>query len=695
MKKFYTGVVKCRKAIMVLFIAAAIAGLFLSRLVSVNYDITDYLPPDSPSTVALDVMGEEFDGGIPNARVMIRDVSVVQALEYKEKLKQIDGVQEVTWLDDVVDVREPLETQETDTVEAYYKDDTALFTVTVEEEKRLEAVEAMRELVGENGALTGNAVSTATATTDTVAEISRIVVVAVLFVLLVLILTTNSWVEPLIVLGGLGVAILINNGSNLIFGEISFVTNAAGSILQLAVSLDYSVFLIHRFEECRKTNPNVEEAMVDALCKSTGSILSSGLTTVIGFVALCLMRFLLGPDLGLALAKGVALSLITVFIFMPALILSLHKLMDKTRHKNFMPSFRGFGRLVQKLMLPLVCVFLVLVVPSYLASNSNSYYYGSSHMFNEETRMGKDIAQVEAVFGQSDSYVLLVPAGQTAVEKELSDELHTLPEITGIISYVDMAGSEIPTEFLDADTLAQLQSDNYSRMVLSVDADYEGEETFRLVEQIREIAEKYYPGTYYLAGEGVSSYDLMNTVTADMVKVNAIAIGAVLVVLLILQKSIVLPVILVLCIETAIWINLSIPYFAGDIVFYIAYLIISSIQLGATVDYAILFSDRYREARLTYSKKDAIVETVSAVTVSVLTSGSVLTVVGFLLGKMSSNGLLAQLGMFLGVGAICSLVIVLFVLPGFLYLLDGLFIKKSAKEHKPRAHAKKHDVQAG
>lgn len=695
MKKFYTGVVKCRKAILVLFIAAAIAGLFFSRLVSVNYDITDYLPPDSPSTVALDVMGEEFDGGIPNARVMIRDVSVVQALEYKEKLKQIDGVQEVTWLDDVVDVREPLEMQETDTVEAYYKDDTALFTVTVEEEKRLEAVEAMRELVGENGALTGNAVSTATATTDTVVEISRIVVVAVLFVLLVLILTTNSWVEPLIVLGGLGVAILINNGSNLIFGEISFVTNAAGSILQLAVSLDYSVFLIHRFEECRQTNPDVEEAMVDALCKSTGSILSSGLTTVIGFVALCLMRFLLGPDLGLALAKGVALSLVTVFIFMPALILSLHKLMDKTRHKDFMPSFRGFGRLVQKMMLPLVCVFLVLVVPSYLASNSNSYYYGSSHMFNEETRMGKDIAQVEAVFGQSDSYVLLVPTGQTAVEKELSDELHTLPEITGIISYVDMAGSEIPTEFLDADTLAQLQSDNYSRMVLSVDADYEGEETFRLVEQIREIAEKYYPGTYYLAGEGVSSYDLMNTVTADMVKVNAIAIGAVLVVLLILQKSIVLPVILVLCIETAIWINLSIPYFAGDIVFYIAYLIISSIQLGATVDYAILFSDRYREARVTHSKKDAIVETISAVMVSVLTSGSVLTVVGFLLGKMSSNGLLAQLGMFLGVGAICSLVIVLFVLPGFLYLLDGLFMKKGAKEHKSRAHAKKHDVQAG
>lgn len=679
MKKFYSSVVNHRKLVMALFILAAVVCLFLNQFVSVNYDINDYLPMDSASTVAIDVMEEEFDGGIPNARVMVADVSIAEALEYKEILKKVEGVQEVTWLDDSLDVTIPLETQDQDTVETYYIEGTALFTVTIESSKRVEAVEAIREIIGDDNAMTGAAVSTATATTSTVAEIMVIAAFAVAFVLVVLIFTTTSWIEPLIVLGGLGIAIAINGGTNLIFGEISFVTNAAGSILQLAVSLDYSVFLIHRFEECLLENKNEKEAMVDALCKSTGSILSSGLTTVIGFLALVLMRFRIGSDLGLALAKGVALSLLTVFLFMPCLILAMHKWMLKTHHKLLVPSFYKFGRLVQKIMLPMVLIFVVVVAPAYLASNSNSYYYGASHMFGEDTKMGQDIAQVESVFGKSDNYVLLVPKGNRAYEKALSDELHTLDQITSVISYVDMAGSEIPEEYLDEDTLALLESEQYSRMVLSINADYEGDETFDLVEKIREIAQDYYPDTYYLAGEGVSTYDLMDTVTADMIKVNALAIGAVLVVLLVLQKSVTLPVVLVLSIETAIWLNLSVPYFSGSRVFYIAYLIISSIQLGATVDYAILLSDRYCESRLTHSKKESIPDTISAVSVSILTSGSVLTVVGFLLGKLSSNALLGQLGMFLGIGALFSLGIVFFVLPGFLYLFDGVFMKKKLK----------------
>lgn len=680
MRKFYTAVVHHRKTVMTLFFVIAVVCLLLKDLVGVNYDMNDYLPPDSKSTAALEVMEKEFDGGIPNARVMVKDVTIARALQYKEQLKEIDGVQEVTWLDDTVDITVPIETEDKDTVENYYKDGNALFTVTVEDDKRVEAVNAIRDLIGDGNAMTGSAVSTATATASTVSEIQKIAAFAVLFVLLVLLITTDSWAEPFVILIGLGVAIVINSGTNLIFGEISFVTNAAGSILQLAVSLDYSVFLIHRFAECRKDNPDEKAAMVEALCKSTASILSSGLTTVIGFVALVFMRFQIGPDLGLALAKGVALSLITVFIFMPALILVTHKLLDKTRHRPLVPKFRKFGKFVRAIMLPLVCVFLLLIVPSYLASNANSYYYGSSHIFGEDTKMGKDIKQVESVFGQSDNYVLLLPKGNTSLEKALSDELHTLLEITSIISFVDLAGSEIPTEFLDKDTLALLESENYSRMVLAVEAQYEGEDTFRLVEKIRETAEKYYPGAYYLAGEGVSTYDLMSTITADMVKVNAIAIIAVLVVLILLLKSVSLPVILVVSIETAIWLNLSLPYFTGKKVFYIAYLIISSVQLGATVDYAILFSDRYREYRETCSKKEAIVNTISAVTVSILTSGSVLTVVGFLLGYLSSNGLLAQLGIFLGVGTICSLLIVLFVLPGLMYLFDRLFIRKKDKE---------------
>ena len=676
MKKFYMSLVNHRKTMVMIFTMVFVVCLLLGNLVKVNYDINDYLPESSPSTVSLELMQEEFDGGIPNARIMISDVTIPEALEYKEKLEAVDGVTAVTWLDDVVSIFVPLSTLDTDTLETYYKDNNALFTVTIEEDRRIEAVSSIRELIGEDNAMTGSAVSTAISTTETVLEINKISIFTVLFVLVVLVMTTNSWMEPLIVLIGLGLAIVINNGTNLIFGEISFVTNAAGSILQLAVSLDYSVFLLHRFEECRQENPDVKAAMTEALCKSTSSILSSGLTTVIGFLALVLMQFRLGPDLGLALAKGVAISLITVFVFMPSFILLTYKWLDKTRHKDLLPKFDLFGKSVQKMTIPMVCIFVILIIPAYLASNANDYYYGSSNIFGSETQLGSDTALIESVFGKSDTYVLMVPVGDTATETELSQELNSLPQVTSIISYVDLAGAEIPLEYLDENTLSQLISKNYSRMVLSVDVPYEGEETFALVEQVRNIAQKYYSDTYYLAGEGVSTYDLMETVTNDMVKVNLMAIAAVFIVLLLSLRSISLPIVLVLSIETAIWINLSIPYFMDTPIFYIAYLIISSIQLGATVDYAILMTDRYKENREMMNKKAAVIQTISDVTVSILTSGSVLTVVGLLLGYITTNQLLGQLGIFIGRGAILSLIIVLFVLPGLLYLFDPLIIRK-------------------
>ena len=633
MKRFYEIVVNRKKSLVLIFTISALVCLLMGQFVGVNYDIADYLPSHSPSSRALEVMEEEFDGGIPNARVMISDVTVAEALAYKEKLAAVEGVQSVTWLDDAVNILQPLATLDEDVVKTYYQEKTALFTVTIEEDMRIDAVQNLRELIGEDQAMSGSAVSTAISTTATVSEVQLISVFAVLFVLMVLVLTTTSWVEPIIVLVGLGIAIVINKGTNLMFGEVSFVTNAAGSILQLAVSLDYSVFLLHRFEECRQTNKDVKSAMVEALGKSTMSILSSGLTTVIGFLALVLMQFRLGPDLGLALAKGVAISLITVFFFMPAVILLMYRFIDKTKHRSFVPKLTGLGKLVNRVSIPLVTLFVLMLLPAYLASNANDYYYGSSHIFNETTQLGADTAAIEKRFGENDTYVLLVPR-------------------------TDLA------------TLSQLMPKNYSRMVISVTVPYEGEETFSLVETIRGVANEYYGDDYYLAGEGVSTYDLMDTISTDMMKVNLVAILAVFIVLVFSLKSIILPIFLVLSIEAAIWLNLAIPYFSSTHIFYIAYLIISSIQLGATVDYAILMTDRYRENRAQLHKKEAMIQTVMDVTVSILTSGSTLTVVGLLMGYISSNQLLGQLGLFIGRGAIFSLVIVLFVLPGILYLLD-------------------------
>ena len=266
MEKFFGIVIKARKVIMLLFLIAAGLCGYCQQFISVNYDMNSYLPENAVSTVALEVMEEEFEGAIPNARVLIKNVTEKEALVYKEKLEEIDGVISVMWLDDKKILDMPLEMYDQKMVETYYKDNAALFTVTIEEESINSAVPAIRQIIGDENAMTGAAVSTAVATASTVSEIQKIAVIAVLFLLVVLILTTTSWVEPFVVLIGLGVAVIINAGTNLIFGEISFVTNAAGNILQLAVSLDYSVFLIHRFDECRQ-NRKPQDAMQQALCK--------------------------------------------------------------------------------------------------------------------------------------------------------------------------------------------------------------------------------------------------------------------------------------------------------------------------------------------------------------------------------------------------------------------------------------------
>ena len=675
MRKLYESIVNHKKTVIVAFVMAMIVSAVCSTMVNVNYDINDYLPDGTASTVALDTMNEEYDMSIPNARVMVSNLTVAQALEMKQKLSEIEGVEDVTWLDDVIDTDIPLETADKDTVENYYKDNKALFTVTINEHTRIETVNAIRDLIGDDNSMAGAAINTAIAAQATNKEVKNIIFLVIPICLAVLFLTSSSWIEPILLLGSIGVAILLNKGSNLMFGTISFVTNAAGGVLQLAVSMDYSIFLLHRFQEMREEGQAPKEAMINALCKSTGSILSSGLTTVIGFAALILMRFKIGPDMGLAMAKAIFLSLITVFVLFPVVLLYCYPIIDKTKHKSFLPDFGKFGQFVTKLMVPAVLVFVLFIIPCNLGQKENFFSYGSSQIFSTDTQIGRDTKIIEDTFGKSNNLVLMVPKGDLEKETELSKKLHDMPEVTSILSYVDNAGAEVPMDYVDNETLSKLISDNYSRLVLTVDADFEGEKTFNLIEEIRSLAKSYYGDKYLLAGESASTYDLMDTITKDNDRVNLIAIGAVFVVLLLSMKSITIPVILVLAIETAIWINLSVPYFTNDFVFYIAYLIISSVQLGATVDYAILLTSRYMEVRETASKKKTIVETLRSTTVSIMTSASILTIAGLLLWKISTHGILSQLGHLLARGTALSTLIVLFVIPGMLYIFDGLIQK--------------------
>ena len=670
--------IKHPKTISIIYAVLIVISIISYPKIEVNYNINDYLPKNSDSTVSLDKMKEEYDELIPNLRVMLEDVTINETLDMIKKIEDVPGVQNVVWLDDFESVMKPMAFMDADNLDNYYKNNNALMNITVQEDSIISATEEIRKIIGDDNKMTGSAVNTAIATTNSVSEIRVVTIVGVLFTILILILTTESWIEPVIILIGLLVSIVINAGTNLIFGEISFVTNAAGNILLLAVSLDYTVFVLHRYKEEKKNYDDHLMAMEKALEVSFSSILSSALTTIIGFLALIFMQFRIGPDLGLALAKGVFISLVTEFTLMPIVILKMDNLIEKTEHKKFVPSFKKFGEFVLKHKNANLVIFFIIMIPCFLASKNNAYYFGNSHIYGVDTKLGRDTVAIENEFGKSDTYVLLLPKGDLEKERKLSSDLKNIDEVSNIISYVDTVGETIPENFIDGDSLKKLNSKNYTRMIVSVNADYEGEDTIKLIEKVKETANRYYSDDYYLAGEGISTYDLKNTVMADMNVVNIIAIVAVFLVLLLSKKSLLIPVILVSAIETAIFINMSVPYFRSTTIFYIAYLIISSIQLGATVDYAILLTERYCEMRETLDRRDSIKTTLEKVSVSILTSALTMIIVGFLLGKFSTHGLISQLGYLLSVGTTASVIIVLFVLPGLLYMFDGL-IQKTTK----------------
>ena len=673
MDKFANTILKHKKTVLLIFIIATIASALLSMTVNINYDLMDYLPDSAPSTIALDVMEKEYAKDPANARVMVQDVTIPEALAYKEKIREIDGVQEIQWLDDVQSLAVPLETMPQETVEDWYKDNCALFSVTVDTSKQAQCLADIRALLGDKGMMAGSCVDTVAVIESTSSELSRMMMIVIPIVFVILLLTTSSWFEPVLFLATIGVAILLNMGTNVIFGTVSFVTKAAGAILQLAVSMDYSIFLLHRFAEFRRTGMDVQQAMVEAVKKSTSSIMASGLTTVIGFAALILMRFKIGPDMGLVMAKAILFSLVTV------LAVYSYRLIDKTQHRRFLPSFEKMGRFAVKIKAPILICFAILVVPCFLAQSSNTFKFGTSGIFGgENTQIGRETSAIEEKFGRENQMVLMLPKGDLAKEKSVVDQLNAMPEITSIISYVGTVGAPIPTEYVPEGQLSELISDHYSRIVLTVGTDTDGEQAFSVVNKVRGIAQNAYPDSYHLTGQAVNTLDLKDTVVADNVRVNTVAIGAIFVILLLTFRSLSLPILLLLVIESSIWLNLTVPYFMGTTLHYISYLIISSIQLGATVDYAILFTNRYLEHRETENKIQSAVYAVRDCTISILTSGSILAVCGTIMGMISTGLIISQLGFLVGRGALLSMLLVLFVLPGLLILFDNVICQTTS-----------------
>ena len=668
--------------IITVFVVLAVICAGLSTLVGVNYNFADYLPDDAPSTKALNIMEEEYSQPIPNMRVVIYDVTIPDALDYKEKIENAEGVKEVTWLDDSIDIYQPLELADQDTTDTWYKNSDALFSVTVSsnEDEKAAAVEAIREIIGDNNAMSGTAVTDVLSPVHTSQEIQKIILIALPIIFVILLLTTTSWFEPVLFMVTIGVAIMLNRGTNLMFGEISFVTNAAGSVLQLAVSMDYSIFLLHRFAENRQDGKPVQEAMIAAVKQSMGSVLSSGLTTVTGFAALILMRFKIGPDMGYVMAKAIVFSLICVLCFLPALAISTYKLIDKTRHRPFYPAFSKFAKGVLKVRIPALTIAVLIAIPCFIAQGRNDFIYGSSRVYStEETQMGRDLLAVEDEYGASNPLVIMVPKGDISKEAQLNDALKSDSDVISVISYVNTVGASIPENFVPEEALSQLYSEHYSRFVVTLDTEEIEDGWADKIDRVREICEEYYGDEVLIAGDLASTEDLKDTITVDNTRVNILAILFVFVILVVNFKSIILPIILTLVIELSIWINLSVPYFQSTTLHYIGYLIISSVQLGATIDYAILLTGRYLEERKTKTCREAAAESIRACVLSLFTSAIILTIAGFVLGAVSTNLVLSQLGTLVGRGAVISFILVLFTLPALLMIFDRVIEKTTAK----------------
>lgn len=678
MKKFLDGVTTYRKTIVIGFLLLGVLGGLLFPKVSVNYKMEDYLPSDAQSTVAIEVMKDEFGGEMPNARVMVKGVTLEQALMYKTKIAAISGVLSVNWLDDAMDISNLSampQGADMSFMEDYYKDQAALFTVTIQNGKEKETTDAIYELIGVENALAGQAPNMAATQNSSVTEVARAFLILLPIILVILLIATTSWLEPLLFFVTIGIAVAINMGTNLIFSKISFITLTVSPILQLAVSLDYAIFLLHSFREYRKETANPSEAMRLAIKRAFVTVSASAITTVVGFFALIFMRFGIGSDLGLNLVKGVLISFVTVMTLLPALSLLFIKLLDKTSHKSFMPSFQKVSDGLLKARIPFLILALLVVIPCFIGQSKTDFSYGSGSVA-QSSRAGQDAVKIDEAFGKENMLVLLVPKDKLSSEAVLCADLSKISHVTKVVSYVTTVGADVPVEYAPESVVKQFYSQHYARILLYTDLPEEGKDTFDTIKNIEDTVKT--EGSY-LAGQSAVLYDMKQVVSKDTTIVNLISILGVLLVLLIAFRSFSLPVILVFIIETAIWINLSISYFAGQQLMYIGYLIIGTVQLGATVDYAILMTNRYLAKRQELPKLEAMRETLSGNISAVLTSAGILAAAGFCLAAAAANPIVSELGSLLGRGTLLSLAMVVLVLPALLLLCDRVIQKTTLK----------------
>lgn len=679
MQKFGRGVVKLRVPILIVSVLLLIPSIFGFVSTRINYDILSYLPSDIETMKGQDIMLDEFGkGGF--SLVMLDGMEDKDVEKVKEKIEKVDHVCDVLWYDTLADVSLPKEVLPDDIYDFFNTDNSTMMAVFFDEatsaDGSLEAVKEIRSIAGEQCFVSGMSSVVEDIKDLTMQEAPMYVVIAVILTSIILALTMDSFLIPLFFMLSVGMAIIYNMGTNFIQGEISFITEALAAVLQLAVTIDYSIFLWHSYKEEKEKHPgDNKEAMAVAIGKTITSVVSSSITTVAGFLALCFMSYELGMDMGIVMAKGVVIGVICCITVLPSMILVFDKALEKTMHKDLVPSLEKPSKFIIKHHAAFIVLFIVVLIPAVYGQINTNVYYNLTDTLPKDLNSVIANTKLDEEYNMATTHMLLVDADMEPKEvNSMLDEMGKVDGVSFSMSLDTLIGPSIPREIVPDSVTKILKSDKWQLMLIGSEYKVASDEENAQIDELSKIL-KSYDKDGMLIGEAAATKDLIDITDHDFKVVNIVSIAAIFIIILIALRSVSLPIILVAVIEFAITVNMGVPCFTNTTIPFIASVVIGTIQLGATVDYAILMTTRYKtERNAGKDKHEAVTIALTTSMKSIMVSAFGFFASTFGVGVYSSVDMISQLCTLMSRGAIISMITVICILPSMLMLFDKVII---------------------
>ena len=701
--RFSKAVVRGRVAILILTVLLMIPAVFGMLATRINYDMLNYLPDDMDTVIGQNALLEDFGKGAFSF-IVVENMPEKDVAALQEKLESVEHVETVLWYNSLMDTSIPMQLLPDKLYDAFNTGDATMmavfFDTATSADETMDAIREIRSIAGKQCFVSGMSALVTDLKDLCEQEEPIYVAIAVVLACVAMMVFLDSWLIPFVFLASIGAAILLNLGSNWFMGEISYITKALSAVLQLAVTMDYSIFLWHSYNEQRAIYPDKCEAMAHAISATLTSVAGSSITTIAGFLALCFMSFTLGRDLGIVMAKGVLLGVLSCVTVLPSLILLLDKPLQKTRHRSILPKMDGLAKGVTKVFPVFLALFVVLAPVFYFAydKTNDEVYYDMGQCLPEDMEYVIANSKLSEEFDIASTHMLLVDASLPSKQvRSMISDMEQVDGVKYVLGLESVVGAGVPEEILPDSVRSILKSDKWELLLINSEYKVASDEVNAQIDSLNAILKKYDP-TGMLIGEAPCMKDMIETTDHDFKVVNAVSILAIFLIILLVERSISLPFLLIAVIELAIFINLGLPHFLGQSLPFIAPICISTIQLGATVDYAILMTTRYKAERLAgKEKRPAVITALSTSIPSIIVSGMGLFAATFGVAIYSDIDIISSMCMLMARGAIVSMLCVILILPALLLLCDRLVCATTlGMRHcnHSRKHAEKQDASA-